>query len=145
MRPIYFLLAGALAVTACSQEVTKTASVNQTTTEQTQNATGQDVKTISTDEAKTVLETEKDLVVLDVRTPEEYAGGHLQNAVLINKYDSDFEAKIKALDREKPYLVYCASGVRSGQAKEMMKALGFKKVYDAKGFEGLKAAGVPVE
>src|SRR5690606_16831707 len=118
MKPIYYLLACVLTATACNREATKTTSATQTTTAQTQNATVQNVKTISPEEAKTVVENEKELVVLDVRTPEEFAAGHLKNAVLINKYNAGFEARIKELDREKPYLVYCASGGRSGQTKE---------------------------
>jgi rhodanese-related sulfurtransferase len=145
MRPIYLLFAGALVATACSQEANQTAAAGQIITEQTQAATDQEVKTISSAEAGTLVASEKELVILDVRTPEEFAGGHLKNATLLNKYEPDFEAKIKALDREKPYLVYCASGGRSGETKTLMQALGFKKVYDAKGFEGLKTAGLPVE
>ncbi|MBK0402634.1 rhodanese-like domain-containing protein [Adhaeribacter sp. BT258] len=105
----------------------------------------QEVKTISSEEAGTLVASEKELVILDVRTPEEFTKGHLKNATLLNKYEPDFEARIKTLDREKPYLVYCASGGRSGETKALMQTLGFKKVYDAKGFEDLKAAGLPVE
>ncbi|MFC5269983.1 rhodanese-like domain-containing protein [Adhaeribacter terreus] len=145
MKPICLIFAIPLIFSACNQEANKATSAASITTEQTENGMVQAVKTIDTDEAKALLEKEEDLVILDVRTPEEYAGGHLKNAVLLNKYDADFETRIQDLDREKPYLVYCAMGGRSGETKALMQKLGFKKVYDTKGFEDLKNAGLPVE
>jgi phage shock protein E len=145
MKPIYFLLAGALAFTACNSTVNTADNTPKATAGQQQTSASGNIKIISSAEAKTLLENQNDVVVVDVRTPEEYAGGHVKNALLINKYDADFESRIKALDREKPYLIYCASGGRSGETRQLMEQMGFKQVYDAKGFEGLKNAGIPVE
>lgn len=72
-------------------------------------------------------------VVLDVRTPEEYAAGHLPDAQLLNFYDDDFRSKLQQLDKDKTYYVYCRSGGRSSRAVALMKELGFKKVYNLKG------------
>lgn len=86
-----------------------------------------------------------DLVVLDVRTPEEYAEGHLDGAVLVDFYDSDFAAQLAGLDPEVPYLVYCRSGNRSGQTLAIMDELGFESAVDVDG--GIVAwagAGLPV-
>ncbi len=80
-----------------------------------------------------LLENNKDVVVLDVRTPEEYKEGHLEGAELINFYDADFEARVKALDKEKEYVIYCRSGGRSGKATEKMEELGFKNIHNMNG------------
>jgi rhodanese-related sulfurtransferase len=71
--------------------------------------------------------------LVDVRTPEEYAEGHIENALLINFKSDDFEEKIQELDKDKPVYVYCKSGNRSGQASEIMKELGFKQIIDLDG------------
>ena len=84
-------------------------------------------------------------VILDVRTPVEYAQGHLEGAVNINYYDSDFESQIAALDHTVTYLVYCQSGGRSASATALMLELGFVDVYELDG--GITAwidAGYPV-
>lgn len=72
--------------------------------------------------------------LLDVRTAGEYKSGHLANALQadwLNK--QQFEERTKHLDRSKPLLVYCASGVRSEQAAKWLLQQGFKEVYNLKG------------
>lgn len=69
-------------------------------------------------------------VIIDVRTPEEFAEQHLQGALNINLRDADFVQQIQALDRSTPYAVYCRSGNRSAQAVQIMKDLGFTSVSD---------------
>ena len=69
-------------------------------------------------------------VVIDVRTPQEFAEGHLDGAVNIDVNSADFAARIRALDPGARYLVYCRSGNRSAQAVERMKAAGFTSVTD---------------
>ncbi len=70
-------------------------------------------------------------VVIDVRTPEEYAEGRLfSDAILINFYDSDFKEQLDLLDKNQSYLIHCHSGARSGNTLSIMKELGFAKVYD---------------
>ena len=83
--------------------------------------------------------------LLDVRTPEEYAEGHLEGANLLNFYDSDFSVKLKALPKDKTYFVYCRSGGRSGKTLGMMKDAGFQVVYDlGGGITAWKAEGLPL-
>jgi phage shock protein E len=85
------------------------------------------------------------LVVLDVRTPEEFAEGHLDGAVLVDFYDADFAEQLAALDPDVPYLVICRSGNRSGQTLGIMEQLGFTSAADVDG--GIIAwagAGLPV-
>ncbi len=69
-------------------------------------------------------------IVIDVRTPEEFAIGHFKNALNI-PYDQ-MEARIKELEsyKNKPIIVYCRSGRRSGIAKEILNAKGFKNVLN---------------
>lgn len=84
--------------------------------------------------------------LIDVRTPEEFAEGHLPNAVNINIKDADFQAKIEALDKTKPVLVYCKSGGRSGKACGIMSTLGFTNITDLDGgITSWKAEGKPIE
>ncbi len=71
-----------------------------------------------------------DAIIIDVRTPEEFAAGHLEGALLYNVQDPPFEANIAALDATATYVVYCRSGNRSAQAIERMKALGFVNLTD---------------
>jgi len=85
------------------------------------------------------------LVVLDVRTTEEFAEGHLDGAMMIDFYAPDFADQIATLDRDVPYLLYCRSGNRSSQARAIMEQLGFTDVADVDG--GIAAwvdAGLPV-
>lgn len=68
-------------------------------------------------------------VVLDVRTPQEYASGHIPGAVNIDVSASDFAARVAALDRSTPYAVYCRTGNRSSAALTQMADLGFTQAY----------------
>jgi rhodanese-related sulfurtransferase len=72
-------------------------------------------------------------ILLDVRTPEEYAEGHLADAKLINYYNEDFKNQLSQLDKSKPVFLYCRSGKRSGASAELLVELGFKEVYDLQG------------
>lgn len=64
-------------------------------------------------------------MVIDVRTPDEFNGGHLEGAERIGIADSDFVERIDALDRSADYYIYCRSGNRAGQAIDAMRDLGF--------------------
>ncbi len=69
-------------------------------------------------------------IILDVRTPEEFAAGHLDGAILVDIKDPSFDTKLAALDPAVSYVVYCRSGNRSAQAVERMKAAGFSDLTD---------------
>ena len=84
-------------------------------------------------------------IVLDVRTPTEYAGGHLPEAQNIDIEAADFATKIAALDKDATYAVYCRSGRRSGSALEQMAAAGFTHTYDlADGIVAWQTMGGPM-
>lgn len=80
-------------------------------------------------------------VVIDVRTPQEFAAGHLAGARNLDVQSPDFADQVAQLDRAGRYLVYCRSGNRSAAAAEQMKRVGFGNVADAGGFDQLVAAG----
>ena len=85
------------------------------------------------------------VTVLDVRTPEEFATGHITGAVNVNWEGTDFAAQVKQLDPAKPVLVYCHSGNRSGQAVQVMEQEGFQRIFDlAGGVLAWNAAGQPL-
>jgi len=73
------------------------------------------------------------VIVLDVRTPEEFSAGHLPNAININLEGADFAGEVSKLDKSATVAVYCRSGNRSGVATEQMAELGFVDMYDMQG------------
>lgn len=75
---------------------------------------------------------DKNTVVLDIRTADEYNSGYIKNAVNIDYYLPEFKSNIAKLDKDKTYFIYCRSGRRSGEAKAIFQELGFKKVYNLK-------------
>ncbi len=75
-----------------------------------------------------------DLVIIDVRTPEEIAGGKIdENALEIDFKNSSFDSKISKLDKDKTYLIYCKSGGRSSKSAKKMISSGFKNIYNLDG------------
>ena len=75
--------------------------------------------------------TEANTIILDVRTAAECAAGIIEGAVTeLDMYNCEFEEKFKSLDRNKTYLIYCRSGVRSVHACEAMAAEGFTNLYN---------------
>jgi len=85
-----------------------------------------------------------DFVILDVRTPGEFAAGHLEDAVNLDFNSGTFDTDVGALDKSKTYLVHCAAGSRSAMATADMLTMGFGDLYDmVDGFSGWVAAGLP--
>ena len=80
---------------------------------------------------------EKKVTVLDIRTPGEFKAGHIAGATNLDYRDQQFEQRLSAVDRSKPYLVHCASGRRSTSALAVFKKLGFKEIVHLDG--GLNA------
>lgn len=103
----------------------------------------------SIDEVEAMIKENKGVVVLDVRTREEYTGdGHLPGAKLVDFLDDGFSKNVEqlGLDKSKPVIVYCAVGGRAKRAADKMVALGFKDVILPKGsFNAWRAAGKKIE
>ena len=90
------------------------------------------VTDVSVGDAATVLE-EPGITVIDVRTPSEYAAGHLQGAVNIDVNGTTFDSQLAELARDGTYFVYCQSGNRSAVAGDRMAQLGFTEIYNLTG------------
>lgn len=110
MRPLFVLCAFLVLQVGCSQKVVENMPM--------------------ADFERTLL---KDAILIDVRTPEEYAEGHLENAKNINWYDADFAEQFKSMDKGKTVYVYCKVGGRSAKAQEKLKSLGFENVVNLEG------------
>lgn len=91
------------------------------------------VTLVDADRAENLMQSQTDLVVLDIRTPEEVAGGALPGAMAIDFYSDSFRDQLAELDRDVPYLVYCRSGNRSADAVTLMTDLGFGEIYELDG------------
>lgn len=103
-----------------------------------------DPTAVSTVDAQEFLQVaaEPEVTVIDVRTPEEYASGHLAGAVNVDVEDPGFAAAIETLDPEQAYAVYCRSGRRSAVAADTMAGAGFTQVTNLSGgLVDLQAAG----
>lgn len=101
-------------MTACGGENGKASTYEQITAEQ----------------AKTIMDTEKDYVIIDARTEEEFAEGHIENAILIPEYEIASRAEKELPDKEQLILVYCRSGRRSKIASEELVKLGYTNVKE---------------
>jgi phage shock protein E len=114
-------VAAVTGITACSSSAPATITTSP--------ATGQHM---AANDFATAMKT-PGTIVLDVRTPAEYASGHLPQAQNIDIEGSDFATRIAALEKNATYAVYCHSGNRSGVALQQMAAAGFTHVYDLAG------------
>src|SRR6218665_372960 len=108
------LLNLAVVGTACSQEKNQSTNLSATTF-------SEKIKELPNE------------VVLDVRTPEEYAKGHLIDSKNINWKDTNFADRVEQMDKSKPIFVYCLSGIRSAAAAKKMREMGFREVYELEG------------
>lgn len=92
------------------------------------------MKNIGQEEWRKLLAEDKDAVIIDVRTREEFESGYLKNAELIDiMQPQSFMDSVNKLDKNKNYYMYCRSGNRSGQACQVLDARGFKNTYNLEG------------
>ena len=85
---------------------------------------------ITPQEAKTIMDTEKDYIIIDARTTEEFAEGHIADAILIPEYEIADRAEKELPDKDALILVYCRSGRRSKIASEELVKLGYTNVKE---------------
>ena len=85
---------------------------------------------ITAEQAKTIMDTEKDYVIIDARTEEEFSEGHIKNAILIPEYEIKDRAEKELPDKDDFILVYCRSGRRSKIASEELVKLGYTNVKE---------------
>ena len=123
------LATGALLVAGCSGSAT---------------AEG-DLETVAPIDAAEVIASDGGVIVLDIRTPEEYSAGVIEGAINIDFYDADFSDQLDALDKDAHYVVYCRSGNRTGQAMGTFANLGFAEVTEVDGgIVNWYGSGLPV-
>ena len=93
-----------------------------------------------------LAQRDADAPVLDVRTPEEFAEGHLAGAVNVDVRSPEFASQVEALDlpTDAPVYLYCKSGGRSGQATAALRQLGHTGALNVGGFGDLAGAGAEV-
>ena len=85
---------------------------------------------ISSQQAKNLMDTEVDYIILDTRTEEEFAKGHIPNAILIPHYEIAQRAEKELPDKDQLILVYCRSGNRSKQASQVLADLGYTNIKE---------------
>ena len=85
---------------------------------------------LSPEEAKAIMDTESDSIILDVRTAEEYAAGHIPNAINLDHESIEADAETLLPDKDALILVYCRSGRRSKIAAEALVELGYTDVRE---------------
>lgn len=141
----FILIAAILISISCKSDASKS-EVPGAKTANLVTASQNSVKNISAAEAKTLMQDNPDIEILDVRTPAEYGAGHLKKSENVDFLGSEFLKNIENLDPNKTYLVYCAVGGRSSQAAQLMQKQGFSSVYNSKdGFSELKKVGIEVD
>ena len=121
------LIIGVLLTSGCIQTETNTAKPETQI---------QIIENITPEDAYILIQENKDnlnFVILDVRTPEEFLGEYIENAINLDYYSDTFRNDLKKLGKDKTYLMYCRSGNRSGSALNIMKELDFREVYNMLG------------
>ncbi|MGI9611092.1 MAG: rhodanese-like domain-containing protein [Acidimicrobiia bacterium] len=106
-----------------------------------------EIQLVSAADAASVLEDRaSEVVLLDVRTAEEFNEVRVPGSVNVDFYATDFASQLDTLDKDVPYVVYCRSGNRSGQTMDIMRELGFTEVWDVDGgIISWNEAGLPLE
>lgn len=103
------------------------------------------VRHLTAPQALDLIETQKEIVILDVRTPGEFNDGHVKDAINIDYHGDDFAALIDELDPDQHYLLYCQAGFRSGRTLPLMIRAGLTKISHLDGgINTWNAAGLPV-
>jgi len=101
-----------------------------------------EILSITPKEVYKIIKNNEDYLIIDVRGPEEYAGGHIETSKLIPV--SELEDRLDELPNNKPIIVYCRSGSRSRSAAKILVENGFSNVYDMGGIRDWQAEGYPV-
>ncbi len=90
-------------------------------------------KEVSYQEAKKIIEKDRNTILLDVRSKQEYEEGHLLGSKNLDLYDIKKQIRKEFPDRTQTMIVYCSSGHRSREAQEILEAMGYENIYNLKG------------
>jgi phage shock protein E len=143
MKPVLLTLVAVVAVAAFLWLAKSAVAASASKTDA--DSTGTKISHADAEEAAKLV-AEKKVAVLDVRTPREFAAGHIAGAELVDYSAPDFEKRLNALDKSKTWLVHCAAGGRSTKSLKSLQKLKFQSIVHLDG--GLNAwlkAGKPVE
>ena len=116
MKKLVFLLLAVMLLTACGQDK--------------ENDQGAVYVNITAEEAKQIMDSEEDYIILDVRTQEEYDQGHIPGAIVISHEEITEKAEEMLTDKNQLILVYCRSGRRSKIAAEALVELGYTNIKE---------------
>ncbi|MBE6959633.1 MAG: rhodanese-like domain-containing protein [Ruminococcaceae bacterium] len=116
MKKLIFIFLATLLLTACGQEK----KIHQEAV----------YMNITAEQAKEIMDREEGYIILDVRTQEEYAQGHIPDAVLLPLDDVQNKAQTVLPDKEQQILVYCRSGRRSKEASQILIELGYTNIKE---------------
>ena len=133
MKKILAILMLTVTLTACGmEEAADDSTILNETTETTE--TTEDVlvpyEPITAEDAKKLMDTESDYIIVDARTAEEFAEGHIPGAILIPEYEIADRARAELPDKDQLILVYCRSGRRSKIASQALTDLGYTNVKE---------------
>ena len=101
-----------------------------------QSTTDIPINNVDVNTARDLVTQDETVIVLDVRTPEEYAIGHIEGALNINIAEVDFSERVSKLDRDKTYIIHCSANVKNGRSAkslEIMSSFGFDKLLNMEG------------
>ena len=141
MKILHTLVTATLALFVCARS-----QADSPGTQLIADQSGTVARNISIADADKLLKENKSIIVLDVRTAEEFKAGHIPGAKNVDFYQPNFKAKLGELDRAPSYLVHCKSGGRSAKTEALMKELKFKSILHLnEGFSKWEAAGKSVE
>lgn len=142
-KPIFvpFGIAIVLGLGACSSETNgRAAEPAEVAAKEAQKT----VVDVTVAEAKALIDGEASVIVLDVRTPEEFAESHIEGALNVDFRGENFAEELAKLDRDQRYIVHCRSGRRSSASMKVFKELGFTDIQHMfEGFNGWQEADLP--
>ena len=122
MKKLSLLLLAMLLLTACGQK--------ENTEKETTDMKETLYRNITAEEAKQIMDSQEDYVILDVRAQEEYDQGHIPGAVVIPHTEMEAQAEQMLPDKDQLLLVYCRSGRRSKLAAEALVELGYTNIKE---------------
>lgn len=86
--------------------------------------------TLSVKQAAEMIRKDSSVVLVDVRTPEEYGQGHIKGSRQINYYEANFHSQLESLPKDKTLILYCRSGRRSAEARTFLISIGYSRVFN---------------
>ena len=130
------LLAALLLLAGCQKEAAASPAVPSPAGGQSVRSSQEESwRSITPEEAKAMMDGEEEVLVVDVRTQEEYDSGHIPGAVLVVNEEIGSEPPKELPDKDQPLLLYCRSGRRSKEAAEKLAQLGYTQVYEFGGIQ----------